>query len=148
MQQDKKDPVDDYCPVSQRVFAFLQYRDRHPLPDRFQSTGTASREKPMKKLVFAILLIASPAWAQVKPVPKNVAARADPCAPIGQTADHKLVYSLKCDHLPAPALPPAPPPPEAEVAPPPEPEVHHSGLFGISSSPSGSSIIPSAPAGQ
>ena len=87
----------------------------------------------MKKLIFIILLVASPAWAQVKLVPKdlpkNVASRADPCAPIGQTADRKLVYSLKCDNLPAP-----PPPPVAEVAapPPPEPEVHRSGIFGLS----------------
>jgi hypothetical protein len=84
----------------------------------------------MKKLIFIILLVASPAWAQVKLVPKNVATRADPCAPIGQTADRKLVYSLKCDNLPA-----APPPPVAEVAappPPPEPEVRRSGIFGLS----------------
>jgi hypothetical protein len=84
----------------------------------------------MKKLAFILLLvIVSPAWAQVKLVPKNVATRADPCAPIGQTADRKLVYSLKCDNLPAP-----PPPPQAEVAPapPPEPEVQRSGLFGLS----------------
>jgi hypothetical protein len=83
----------------------------------------------MKKLILIILLIASPAWAQVKLVPKNVAGRADPCAPIGQTADRKLVYSLKCDNLPAP-----PPPPVAEVAapPPPEPEVRRSGIFGFS----------------
>jgi hypothetical protein len=97
----------------------------------------------MKKLVLAILLIASPAWAQVKLVPKNVTTRADPCAPIGQTADRQLVYSLKCDNLPAP-----PPPPQVEVAPPPEPEVQRSGLFGLSSSPSGSAVVPVAPAGQ
>ena len=97
----------------------------------------------MKKLVFAILLIASPAWAQVKLVPKNVATRADPCAPIGQTADHQLVYSLKCNNLPAPAAPA-----QAEVAPPPspEPEVQRSGIFGMSSSVAGSSVTPVAPA--
>jgi hypothetical protein len=97
----------------------------------------------MKKLVFVILLIvASPAWAQVKLVPKNVATRADPCTPIGQTADRKLVYSLKCDNLPAP-----PPPPVAEVAPPSEPEVpvQRGGLFGMSSSIPGSATpTPSA----
>jgi hypothetical protein len=90
----------------------------------------------MKKLLFILLLVASPAlfssaWAQVKLVPKNVTSRADPCAPIGQTADHKLVYSLKCDNLPGPP----PPPPQAEVAPPPappEPETQRSGLFGLS----------------
>jgi hypothetical protein len=98
----------------------------------------------MKKLVFAILLIASPAWAQVKLVPKNVATRADPCAPIGQTADHQLVYSMKCDNLPAPPAPP----PQAEAAPPPEPQVQRGGLFGMSSSVAGSSVTPVAPAGQ
>jgi hypothetical protein len=83
----------------------------------------------MKRLVFIILLIASPAWAQVKLVPKNVTSRADPCAPIGQTADRKLVYSLKCDNLPGPP----PLPPQAEIAaPPPEPEIQRSGIFGLS----------------
>ena len=56
------------------------------------NTAEPRRGAPMKKLVFAILLIASPAWAQEKlvpklapkPVPKNVATRADPCAPIGE----------------------------------------------------------------
>jgi hypothetical protein len=60
--------------------------------------------------------------------PRNVATRADPCAPIGQTADRKLVYSLKCDNLPTPSLPP-----QAEVAaPPPEPEIRRTGIFGLS----------------
>jgi hypothetical protein len=88
------------------------------------------REKPMKKLVFLILLIASPAWAQTKLLPKNATARVDNCAPIGRTADGQLVYSMKCDNLPAPP----PPPPQAEIreAPPPEPEVQRSGIFGWS----------------
>jgi hypothetical protein len=84
----------------------------------------------MKKLVFAILLIASPAWAQTKLLPKNVTARADPCAPIGRTADGKLVYSMKCEYLPVPT-----PPPQAEITeppPPPQAEIHRSGLFGLS----------------
>src|ERR1700743_1421988 len=98
----------------------------------------------MKKLVLAILLISSPAWAQTKLTPKNTAARVDNCAPIGRTADGQLVYSMKCDNLPAPP----PPPPQAEVAPPPEPEVQRSGLFGMSLSRSGSSSnAPAAPAG-
>ena len=81
----------------------------------------------MKKLVFAILLISSPAWAETKLPPKSVTARADPCAPIGRTADGKLVYSMKCDNLPAP------PSPQAEIsAPTPEPEVQRSGIFGWS----------------
>src|ERR1700676_3887048 len=91
--------------------------------------------KPMKKLVFTILLIAypviiSPVLAQTTLVPKTAAARADNCAPIGRTEDVKLVYSMKCETLPTPP----PPPPQAEVtpAPPPEPEVQRSGIFGWS----------------
>jgi hypothetical protein len=82
----------------------------------------------MNKLVFAILLISSPAWAQTKLSPKSVTARADNCAPIGRTADGKLVYSMKCENLPAP------PPPQVETreASPPEPEVQRSGIFGWS----------------
>jgi hypothetical protein len=101
------------------------------------------RETPMKKLVFAILLISSPAWAQTKLTPKNVTARVDNCAPIGRTADGQLVYSMKCDNLPAPP----PPPPQAEVAAPPEPEVQRSGIFGMSFSRS-APTAPAAPAGQ
>ena len=117
-----------------------------PLPIRFNRGRTAhvSQEKPMKKLVFAILLIASPAWAQTKLAPKGVTARADNCAPIGRTADGQLVYSMKCDNLPAPP----PPPPQAEVAPPPEPEVQRGGIFGLSLSPSGSSAPPTPSAGH
>jgi hypothetical protein len=101
-----------------------------PWPIPFNAAEHASfEENPMKKLVFAFLLIASPAWAQTKLVPKSVTARADPCAPIGRTADGKLVYSMKCENLPAP-----PPPPVAETAPAPEPEpeVQRTGIFGLS----------------
>ncbi len=88
-----------------------------------------SCEKLMKKLVFAILLIASPAWAQTKLLPKSATARVDNCAPIGRTEDGKLVYSMKCENLPAP-------PPQAQIreapAPAPEPEVQRSGIFGWS----------------
>jgi hypothetical protein len=87
----------------------------------------------MKKLVLIILLVSSPALAQTKLTPKN-ATRVDNCAPIGRTADGKLVYSMKCDNLPAP---PAPPPqaelreaPAPAVAP--EPEIQRSGIFGWS----------------
>ena len=87
----------------------------------------------MKYLVFAILLIASPAfspvWAQTKLLPKGATARTDNCAPIGRTEDGKLVYSMKCETLP---MPPPPPQAEAAPAPPPEPEIHRSGLFGMS----------------
>jgi hypothetical protein len=85
-------------------------------------------ERLMKKLVLVLLLIASPAWAQTKLTPKVVTARADPCAPIGRTADGKLVYSMKCDNLPVP-------PPQAEIREAPEPpqaEVKRSGIFGLS----------------
>ena len=84
----------------------------------------------MKKLVIAILLVASPALAQTKLVPKGVTARADNCAPIGRTEDGRLVYSMKCETLPAPVAPP--PQAEAAPAPPPEPEIHRSGIFGLS----------------
>jgi hypothetical protein len=102
-----------------------------PLADPVQCGPNTHRpeEIPMKKLVFAILLIASPAWAQTKLLPKSVTARADPCAPIGRTADGKLVYSMKCENLPAP---PAPPVAEIAPAPEPEPEVQRSGIFGLS----------------
>ena len=97
-----------------------------------ERSGDVLREKPMKNLVFAILLISSPAWAQTKLSPKGVAARTDNCAPIGRTANGELVYSMKCENLPAPPSPP----PQAELketAPPPaEPEVKRSGLFGMS----------------
>jgi hypothetical protein len=94
----------------------------------------------MKKLLLVLLLIASPAWAQTQLTPKVTAANpttakgatariVDNCAPIGRTARGELVYSLKCDNLPAPP----PPPPQAEApAPPPEPEVQRGGIFGWS----------------
>jgi len=87
----------------------------------------------MKKLVLAILLISSPAWAQTKPAPKNATARIDNCAPIGRTADGKLVYSMKCE-LPAPPVSPTSPQAEAAPAPvpPPQPEVRRTGIFGLS----------------
>ena len=74
--------------------------------------------KLMKKLVILILLVSSPAWAQTKLLPKNVTARADPCAPIGRTADGKLVYSMKCENLPVPGEPimSTGPPPATRIA--------------------------------
>jgi hypothetical protein len=81
----------------------------------------------MKKVLLAILLVSSPAWAQTKLVPKSVTARVDNCAPIGRTADGKLVYSMKCENLPVP-----PPLAETAPAPEPEPEVQRSGIFGLS----------------
>jgi hypothetical protein len=93
------------------------------------------RTKLAKNLLVTVFLIAAAASgqlasAQVKLAPKNVTSRADPCAPIGQTADHRLVYSLKCDNLPGP--PPLPPQAEVAPPPPPEPEIHRSGIFGLS----------------
>ena len=82
--------------------------------------------------LLLLLLIAFPVGAQTQAAPKGIVARADPCAPIGKTARGELVYSMKCDNLPAPPAPP----PQAEVReaapPPPEPEVRKSGLFGWS----------------
>lgn len=86
----------------------------------------------MSKYLLVLFLIASPAMAQIKLAPKTSAAHSDPCAPIGRTADGKLVYSMKCENLPPP------PPPQAELkeAPPPaaepEPEMRRSGIFGWS----------------
>jgi hypothetical protein len=94
----------------------------------------------MKKFLLGLLLITSPALAQtqlvpkdtVKPAAKGAAARAaDVCAPIGKTAKGELVYSMKCDNLPAPPAP-APQAEVREAAPPPEPEVRRTGLFGWS----------------
>jgi hypothetical protein len=100
-----------------------------------------TRAKPMKKLILAVLLLASPVlasqvlvspvWAQTKLTPKNVTARVDNCAPIGRTAKGELVYSMKCDNIPAPPAPP----PQAEAqepSAPPAPEIQRSGLFGLS----------------
>jgi len=84
----------------------------------------------MKKLILLMLLLSSPALSETRPGPKAATARADNCAPIGRTADGTLVYSMKCENLPAP---PAPPPQaEAREPPAPEPETQRSGLFGWS----------------
>jgi hypothetical protein len=58
-------------------------------PVQWGRTAHVSREKLMRKLVFAILLIASPAWAQTKLLPKGAPARVDNCAPIGRTEDRQ-----------------------------------------------------------
>lgn len=87
----------------------------------------------MNKFLLLLSLVASPAWAQAQSTPqtKSAVARADPCAPIGKTAKGELVYSMKCDNLPAPPAP-APQAQVKEITPPPEPEVRGSGLFGWS----------------
>lgn len=95
----------------------------------------------MRKLPLVLLLLTSsamvvPASAQIKLTPKTTTARVDNCAPIGRTANGELVYSMKCDNIPAPP-PPAAASPQAEVkpapaAPPQEQETERSGLFGMS----------------
>jgi hypothetical protein len=84
-------------------------------------SGTEGMMK-IRILVVASLL-ASPVWAQSKPV----AVRADPCAPIGKTANGQLVYSMKCDKMPVPVAPPV----AAAPAPAPAPVVEEEkgGLF-------------------
>src|SRR5207247_9030641 len=87
----------------------------------------------MTKLLLLVALIACARWGQTQLTPnaKGATVRPDPCAPIGKTAKGELVYSMKCDNLPAPPAPP----PQAEVreaVPPPEPEVRRTGLFGWS----------------
>ena len=114
-----------------------------PMPRRFNKAKYSQRVRPMKKLLLMLLLVASPAWAQTQVVPQGAAkgaatkgavARADDCAPIGRTAKGELVYSMKCENLPAP--PPSPPQVELKEAPPPaaepEPEARRSGIFGRS----------------
>ncbi|WP_315834558.1 hypothetical protein [Bradyrhizobium prioriisuperbiae] len=78
----------------------------------------------MKTLIIAIALMSlSPAWAQNKPV-----GVADTCRPIGRTEDGKLVYSMKCDNIPA-AKTAATAAPQTPT-PLPETEVDRGGLFG------------------
>jgi hypothetical protein len=88
----------------------------------------------MKRLMLIALLLAQPAWAQVKPAAKNAANRADKCAPIGRTEDGKLVYSMTCEMPPKPVV--AAVPPQAQPTPEPpaasEPETERTGLFGMS----------------
>ena len=52
-------------------------------------------------ILIGAVLLASSAMAQSKPP----AGRADPCAPIGRTANGQLVYSMKCENLPVPLAP-------------------------------------------
>jgi hypothetical protein len=88
------------------------------------------RGESMWKLIFCIIVMATaPVWSQTKPAVRGLAAHVDPCAPIGQTANRELVYSMSCNNLPAP--PPLPPQAVAP-APPPEPEVERTGIFGMS----------------
>jgi hypothetical protein len=94
----------------------------------------------MKKLILAILAVAATTplfscstLAQTKLTPKSAASRADNCTPIGRTANGELVYSMKCENIPAP-----PAPPQARIeetappSPPPQQESQRGGLFGWS----------------
>ena len=91
----------------------------------------------MMKKLFLLLLLATPAWGQnqppvgPKPASKGV-ARVDNCAPIGRTANGELVYSMKCDNLPAPVPPPQAKIEEQTAAPPPRSDEGRTGLFGWS----------------
>jgi hypothetical protein len=104
-----------------------------PCAIRFNGVNWGFQATTMSRYLLVLLLMASPAAAQVKLAPKTTPARPDPCAPIGRTADGKLVYSMACENLPAP-----PPPPQAELkegpapAAEPEPETRRSGIFGWS----------------
>ena len=111
--------------------------------------------KAIKRLIFATVLLASPAVlpvspasAQTKLTPKNATAKTDKCAPFGRLANGTLVYPVNCDNVPAPQTPPpqaqarqaqAPqaqvpqaPTPAAAPAPEAQEEAHSTGLFGLS----------------
>ena len=92
--------------------------------------------KPVGKILLVMLLAVSPAGAQTsltpKAVPKGAARVVDNCAPIGKTAKGELVYSMKCDNMPAPPSPPQAEAREAAPAAAPEPEVKRGGIFGWS----------------
>lgn len=62
-------------------------------------------QKPINTILLATsALLSIPASAQTRLPPKNVASRADVCAPIGRTANGELVYSMKCDNIPVPQI--------------------------------------------
>src|SRR5215475_2397781 len=90
---------------------------------------------PMRKLIPAVMLALVPlafhgAVAQTQLAPKvtnnvatkNATARVDNCAPIGRTANGELVYSMKCDNIPAPSPPPQARLEETTTSSPPQPE--------------------------
>jgi hypothetical protein len=94
----------------------------------------------MRKLIPAALLALVPlafhsAVAQTQIAPKaskSAATRVDNCAPIGRTANGELVYSMKCDHMPAPVAPPQARLEETAPPPPPPRQESRGGLFGWS----------------
>jgi hypothetical protein len=103
------------------------------------SKASLSKAGLMKKILLCVLLTVMPASAQTQLAPKDAArpaakgttARVDNCAPIGRTANGELVYSMKCENMPAPT-----PPPQARIeettTPAPQPETQRGGLFGLS----------------
>ncbi len=95
-----------------------------------------SMRKLMPVLVLALVpLMVHPAAAQTQIAPKaakSAAARGDNCAPIGRTANGELVYSMKCEHIPAPPAPPQARMEETAPPPPPPQQETRSGLFGWS----------------
>ncbi|MGJ4895546.1 hypothetical protein [Bradyrhizobium oligotrophicum] len=93
----------------------------------------------MTRLVLIMLVLgqfASVPLAAAQTAPKqSTAKRADACAPIGRTEDGKLVYAMKCESIPKPVAPAAPPQAAAQPSEPaaePEPETQRSGVFGWS----------------
>ena len=49
----------------------------------------------MKKLALMVLLLATPAFAQTPPAPKEPV-----CEPTGRTSKGDLVYSMECRNIP------------------------------------------------
>jgi hypothetical protein len=94
---------------------------------------------PMKKILLCLFLTVTPALAQTQLVPRDTArpttrgatVRIDNCEPIGRTANGELVYSMKCENIPAPIRPPQATSKET-ATPPPPPEPQRSGIFGLS----------------
>ena len=94
----------------------------------------------MRKLIPAVVLALVPlmihgAAAQTQIAPKAApkgAARSDNCAPIGRTANGELVYSMKCENIPAPVAPPQARLEETAPPPPPPRQESRGGLFGWS----------------
>lgn len=83
-------------------------------------------------MVAAIASSTPLASAQTRLAPRSAAARTDNCVPIGRTANGELVYSMKCETIPAPAAPPQARMEETVSPPPPPQQDTRGGLFGWS----------------
>ena len=89
--------------------------------------------KPILAVLAVTPLLFQPVLAQTKLTPKAAVSHPDNCAPIGRTANGELVYSMKCDNIPAPAAPPQARIEEtAPLPPPPQQQETRSGVFGWS----------------